>query len=128
MAVNRSRTNQNMMPNNGMNGNMNGRVLGGQGMDGNGAPLTGDLGDQIRALTFVLKELELYLDTHPDCRIALDYYYRTVTELKRLTEQYENTVGPLKSCGVVDAERWTWVATPWPWQREGDYMQPREER
>ena len=114
-----------MMPN---NGNMNGRVGGWQGMDGNGAPISGDLKEQIRALTFVLKELELYLDTHPGCRTALDYYYRTVTELRRLTEEYENTVGPLTSMGVMDTEGWTWVNTPWPWQRDGDYMQPREER
>lgn len=90
--------------------------------------LRGDLPEQIRALCFVKKELELYLDTHPDCKTALDYYYRTLRELRRLTEQYENTVGPLTSAGVVSMDQWTWVKQPWPWQRRGDYMEPREGR
>ncbi len=118
------------MTNNGMNngttnnGMNNGRVMGAQ----RGERVAGDLAEQIRALCFVKKELELYLDTHPDCRTALDYYHRTVAELDRLTEEYENTVGPLTSKGVVNTDRWTWVQEPWPWQRPGDYMQPREDR
>lgn len=119
---------------NGMNGNMNdnGNMNGMNGMNGNmmpnnrqgvrGAALTGDLAEQIRALTFVAKELELYLDTHPMCRTAIDYYNQTLAELKRLTEQYQNTVGPLTAPGVTDTERWTWVDGPWPWQQAGDFM------
>ena len=107
---------------NGMNGNMgnmNSRA---------GGALRGDLAEQVRALCFVKKELELYLDTHPNCPTALDYFYRTVEELKRLTDEYENTVGPITSGGVVSTDEWTWVKQPWPWQRDGDYMQPREDR
>lgn len=94
----------------------------------NGRALRGNIGEQIRALCFVKNELELYLDTHPDCKIALDYYYKTVAELKKLTEQYENTVGPLTAMGVMSPDKWTWVKEPWPWQRDGDYRQPREDR
>ena len=112
-------TNRNMP-----NGNMN---PGGR-LNKNGRALMGDLGEQIRSLCFVKTELELYLDTHPDCPTALDYYYKTVAELKRLTEQYENTVGPLSAMGVVAPDKWTWVKEPWPWQRDGDYKQPREDR
>ena len=70
----------------------------------------------------VKTELELYLDTHPDCRTALDYYYRTLAELKKFTDEYQNTVGPLTAMGVTDTERWTWVDGPWPWQTAGDFM------
>ncbi len=120
-------TNRNM---NGMNGGMNGNMNGTNGnMNGGmqngrvgGAMLRGDLPEQIRALTFVAKELELYLDTHPGCRTALDYYYQTLAELKRLKEQYQNTVGPLTTAGVTDTEMWTWVNGPWPWQMAGDFM------
>lgn len=117
---------QNGMMNNGAmqngmtNGDNNRRIF-------NGMPVTGDLAEQIRALCFVKKELELYLDTHPNCRVAIDYFYRTNEELKRLTEQYENTVGPLTSGGVVSTDEWTWVKNPWPWQRSGDYMEPRKD-
>lgn len=84
--------------------------------------LSGDLHEKIRALGFVKVELELYLDTHPDCQTALDYYYRTLAELKRLTDEYQSTVGPLTAMGVTDTDRWTWVDGPWPWQTAGDFM------
>ena len=106
----------------GMERNQNMNVRGGMTMNNE------TLREKIRALCFVKKELELYLDTHPDCPTALDYFYRTMTELNKLTEEYENSVGPLTSGGVVSTERWTWVNQPWPWQREGDYIQPREEK
>lgn len=117
MNGNMNGTNGNRM--NGMNGGMpNGNMNGIVG----GATLRGDLVEQIRALCFVKTELELYLDTHPRCRTALDYYHRTVDELKRLTEEYENTVGPLTAKGVTDTENWTWIDGPWPWQQAGDFM------
>ena len=84
--------------------------------------LSGELYDKIRSLGFVKAELELYLDTHPDCRTALDYYYKTIAELKKLTDEYQNTVGPLTAMGVTDTEKWTWVDGPWPWQTAGDFM------
>ena len=125
--------------NNGTNGrtNMNGTNYNGTNMNGgytapngngrggrnaNGAALSGSLAEQIRALCFVKVELELYLDTHPRCRTALDYYYQTVEELKRLTEEYENTVGPLTAMGNVSTDQWHWVDGPWPWQQAGDFM------
>lgn len=118
--------------NNGMdNGMMNGNNRMNNGMNGNGnvgGALTGDLAEQIRALTFVKEELELYLDTHPRCKVALDYYNKTLNELKRLTEQYQNTVGPLTTAGVTDTEMWTWVLGPWPWQQAGDFMRDGDER
>ena len=107
---------------NGMNGAMPDNRGGMNGRNPGGTALTGSLADQIRALCFVKTELELYLDTHPRCRTALDYYYQTVEELKRLTEQYENTVGPLTAMGNVSTDRWTWVDGPWPWQMAGDFM------
>ena len=102
---------------NNMNG-MNRRI----GRNPNGQALSGSLAEQIRALCFVKTELELYLDTHPRCRTALDYYYQTIMELKRLTEEYENTVGPLTAMGNVSTDQWQWVDGPWPWHQAGDFM------
>ena len=72
--------------------------------------------EKIRALSFVKVELELYLDTHPNCVAAIDYYNKTLAELSSLVELYENTVGPLSASGVKSEETWTWVSEPWPWQ------------
>lgn len=113
-----NRMNGNM--NGGMNGNINNRNM--NGRDTNGGALRGTLAEQIRALGFVKAELELYLDTHPGCRTALDYYHQTLRELKRLVEEYENTVGPLRAEGVTNTENWTWIDGPWPWQMAGDFM------
>ena len=126
MDVNKSRANE-IRTQNGMNGQTNGRNGNMQGRVG-GEMLRGDLAERIRPLCFVPVELDINLHTLPNCRIALDYYYRTLRELRRLTEQYENTVGPLTSAGVVSMDQWTWVKQPWPWQRRGDYMEPREGR
>ena len=72
--------------------------------------------EKIRALSFVKVELELYLDTHPNCVAALDYYNKTLAELASLVDLYENTVGPLSAAGVRSENSWTWVTEPWPWQ------------
>ena len=140
MAVNRARNN--MTPadrgmQNGNGGNNNQRNLNGNtmnnggmtyGLNPNGGRLTGSLAEQIRALGFVKAELELYLDTHPRCQTALDYYYKTVQELKRLTEEYENTVGPLTAMGNMSTDHWDWVDGPWPWQQAGDFMREGRDR
>ncbi len=76
-----------------------------------------ELLEKIRALAFVKVELELYLDTHPNCKVALDYYYQTLEALADMTSLYEATVGPLTAAGNVNTESWDWVKGPWPWQR-----------
>ena len=73
--------------------------------------------ETIRSLAFVKAELELYLDTHPTCRAAIDYYHQTVRALDELTEQYQQMYGPITAAGSYDTERWQWVSTPWPWHR-----------
>lgn len=78
--------------------------------------------EHIRSLGFVKVELELYLDTHPTCRAALDYYYKTLEALKSATELYESMYGPLTAAGNVSAEKWEWVSTPWPWHRDDESL------
>lgn len=114
-----------------MNRERNNRTQNGNGWQngGNGdVMLTGDLMERIRALDFVKKELELYLDTHPNCKVALDYYYRTIDALDKLVEEYENKYGPITARGVVSSDNWTWIVTPWPWQRQSDVDSNWKER
>lgn len=88
------------------------------------APATdrGALLEEIRSLGFVKVELELYLDTHPGCRTALDYYYKTLEALKASTELYESLYGPLTAAGNTSSETWDWVNTPWPWHRDDEAL------
>lgn len=75
-----------------------------------------ELLEKIRELSFVKVELELYLDTHPECAVALDYYTRTVDALNAYTEEYENKYTPLCASGQGNGATWRWIDTPWPWQ------------
>lgn len=71
---------------------------------------------RLQVQSFVLDDVRLYLDTHPDDRKALDYYHK-YRKLKEQTEaEYVERFGPLNSLQVISNTRWTWVDTPWPWE------------
>ena len=72
---------------------------------------------RIQQLSFALVELNLYLDTHPDCKNALDLYNKYSAELKTLREEYTRKHGPLMNFGTCPAETgFSWVNSPWPWE------------
>ena len=70
---------------------------------------------RIQALSFAKTETELYLDAHPECMAALEYYRELVKELRALTDEYEGTVGTIRQENEM-GEGWTWICKPWPWQ------------
>lgn len=74
---------------------------------------------KIQQLSFVKTELELFLDTHPDCPASLDYYHRIVDEYAMLLEEYEGKYGPLTAAANQGA-KWNWIKGPWPWQIEAN--------
>ena len=79
-----------------------------------------ELLEKIRALDFVKVELELFLDTHPSSKVALEYYRETVDALEELVEEYHASYGPLVAAGSMSPDHWSWIDTPWPWQRDSD--------
>ena len=79
---------------------------------------------RIQRLCFAATEAELFLDTHPDCPAALEFYQRTVDELDAATAEYENTWGPIVKTSV-NGDSWSWILTPWPWQ-DNESSLPRE--
>ena len=80
--------------------------------------------DQARSLRnisiagFVVTELTMYLDTHPDDRNALSHfnYYNRI--LNRMTEEFSSKYYPL-NLSSVDAsnKEWKWGMAPLPWER-----------
>ncbi len=102
--------------NNTSNGGMQGNMSMPRQNNGDTNMTPAALLEEIRALSFVKSELELFLDTHPNCRQALDYYRQTVDALDSYMERYHEEVGPLIASGAVNPDTWTWVDTPWPWQ------------
>ena len=71
---------------------------------------------RLQIQSFVLDDVRLYLDTHPDDSRALAYYQK-YRALKEQTEaEYVKNFGPINRCQVESDTRWTWVDTPWPWE------------
>ena len=104
--------------NNGMNGGMNNGMNGGR-VNPRGTAGDAELLEKIRALSFVKVELELYLDTHPDCTVALEHYERCIDELGMLMEEYQSEYGPLIAAGGDNSNGWAWIKQPWPWHYNG---------
>jgi spore coat protein JB len=73
---------------------------------------------RIQELSFAKVETELFLDTHPECKLALDFYRKTTDELDMAMTEYQNKYGPI----VADAsmgDHWTWIEGSWPWHMNG---------
>ena len=73
--------------------------------------------EELQAVDFVLVELTLYLDTHPNDGQALQQYNQCAQKRMHLAHQFEKEFGPLKSFGQsFSMQPWQWNDTPWPWQ------------
>ncbi|QIZ09748.1 spore coat protein CotJB [Priestia megaterium] len=73
--------------------------------------------EQLQAVDFVLVELTLYLDTHPDDLEAINQFNHYAKERKRIKKAFEIQFGPLLQFGnSYSGYPWNWKDTPWPWQ------------
>mgnify|MGYP003306845948 CR=1 FL=1 len=72
---------------------------------------------KIKKYDFALKELNLYLDTHPHCQRALAMF-RKYRDLKKACEaEYTEKYGPIIPEQNNSDTHWTWIDDPWPWER-----------
>ena len=75
---------------------------------------------RISAVDFALWELQLFLDTHPQCTEALQKREQLMAERHQLISQYEAHFGPLVlTSRDVQGDCWSWTNDPWPWDLEG---------
>ncbi|MEH7377949.1 MULTISPECIES: spore coat protein CotJB [Bacillaceae] len=73
--------------------------------------------EQLQTVDFVLVELTLYLDTHPDDLEAINQFNHYAKERKRIKKAFESQFGPLLQFGnSYSGYPWNWKDTPWPWQ------------
>ncbi|TYR80795.1 spore coat protein CotJB [Priestia megaterium] len=72
---------------------------------------------EIQAIDFVLVELTLYLDTHPNDYEAMKQFNECAQRSQQLKRDFEVKFGPLQQYGnsYTDAN-WSWGTAPWPWQ------------
>lgn len=72
---------------------------------------------KIKKYDFAIKELNLYLDTHPNCRRGLAMYSNYTKLMKEAVCEYTEKFGPLTPDRNIDTQHWDWVNDPWPWER-----------
>ena len=73
--------------------------------------------EQLQAVDFVLVELTLYLDTHPNDFDAINQFNQFAKERKRRKKVIESNYGPLMQYGnSYSGSPWDWNDAPWPWQ------------
>ncbi len=75
----------------------------------------------VQQADFVVVELTLYTNTHPDDEEALQQWREAIKKAAQVRRQYENRYGPLSLASVPTEQAleigWRWNQTPWPWQR-----------
>lgn len=72
---------------------------------------------KIKQYDFALKELNLYLDTHPNCRRALALFKKYNDMRKKAVDEYTAKYGPIRPDQNNDDQHWSWIDDPWPWER-----------
>ncbi|EGC01349.1 MULTISPECIES: spore coat protein CotJB [Ruminococcus] len=66
---------------------------------------------------FALAEANLYLDSHPTCKMGLEYFRRHKAEKEAIEKEYTEKYGPLTAVQSDGTKKWEWVAAPFPWER-----------
>jgi len=66
---------------------------------------------------FVLKELDLYLDTHPLDEEMIRLYNNYQMEEKKACDEFEKSFGPLTlDSEYLKGNNWKWLENNWPWE------------
>lgn len=73
---------------------------------------------KIEETEFAVIDLNLFLDTHPDCTQALELYTKLAATLKSLKSDYQSRFGPLYATESSNETPFQWVETgrKWPWE------------
>lgn len=72
----------------------------------------------LQAVGFALVDINLYLDTHPTDLDALAYYRKFRNLYAQIVTEYTKLYGPITAQYVESENCWTWVDSPWPWERQ----------
>ncbi|MGE5454365.1 MAG: spore coat protein CotJB [Methylocystaceae bacterium] len=73
--------------------------------------------EEVMAWDFTLVELNLFLDTHPDDRQAMNDYNAALKQSAAVRTRYEKEFGPLTAMSpYVTNSTFEWIDDPWPWE------------
>ena len=73
---------------------------------------------KIQELCFALIDMNLYLDIHPNDKCMINRYNKTLSEKKKLVNEYETKYGPIMTDGAgLNKTPWVWDNVSSPWER-----------
>ena len=70
--------------------------------------------NKIKKYDFSLKELNLYLDTHPNDKRALEMFREACRQYRACKAAFEDSYWPLTSCAAGEDGCWDWPDGVWP--------------
>lgn len=74
---------------------------------------------RVHTASFAVDDVKLFLDTHPDNKMALEYFDKYSMMRKQAVKEYEDQIGPLTVDGVKpSSDVWTWTQQAWPWEED----------
>lgn len=71
---------------------------------------------QIQQYKFSINEINLFLDSHPTDKKALNKHYELTNKLQQTMTSY-NKNWLFTAYDNVQQDEWQWSKTPWPWER-----------
>ncbi len=80
----------------------------------------GAMFENIRALSFAMDDLRLFLDTHPDNDEALNLFIEYMKNRNDLLADYTEKYGPIDSYYINQDGTWSWINEPMPWKAEAN--------
>ncbi len=70
----------------------------------------------IGIVDFVVVELTEFLDVHPDCAEALEYFKHYSKIRNQMVEEFSQKYFPISVNHADCSKEWTWGAAPLPWE------------
>ncbi len=76
---------------------------------------------ELQKYDFTLYDLQLYLNSHPNCPDALKKYEKCKKMKEEVLSQYIKQYGPITAIQSDTETSWNWIDNPWPWEKEANY-------
>ncbi len=73
---------------------------------------------ELQSYDFILTELNLYLDSHPNDKNALQMHCEASEKAKLLKKEFSQNYGPITAASSGNSECWQWIKGPWPWEND----------
>ena len=71
---------------------------------------------RLQKIDFSIVDVTLYLDIYPECKEALAFYQKLVSERETIRRTLSHKCKRPMSSYENGAESWDWISSPWPWE------------